>query len=105
MSEKDFVRGKIARSKEMKNRSVCDAPCPVCGHRDLHCLTYACGIVSLECPKCEAKGTGCSIGGAYSNMKTLNRKYDDKDTRAKAALESIAASLEIIAGNFTTTEA
>ena len=84
-------------TKTSKDRAICDAPCPVCGHKDVHCLTYACGIVALECPKCEAKGTGCSIGGAYSNMKTLNRVYEDKDTRTKTALEAIAKNLEIIA--------
>ena len=79
-----------------KERAVCDAPCPICEHEDIHCMTYACGIVVLKCPKCGSKGTGCSIGGAYSNMKTLNRVYEDKDTRTKNALESIAVSLNAI---------
>ena len=81
---------------EQRDRAVCDAPCPACGYKDLHTMTYACGIVILECPKCEAKGSGCTIGGAYSNMKTTAKSKEDRDTRTKAAMESIAHSLELI---------
>ncbi len=52
--------------KSKKDISECDAPCPICGHDDLFCMKYDCGIVVLVCPHCEAKGTGCSIGGAIA---------------------------------------
>ena len=87
------MRRKITVTKKC---NACDAPCPICGHSDLHCLTYECGIVSLECPECKSIGTGVSIGGAYGNMKTHNKIFEDKDTRTKAALESISESLKTI---------
>ena len=88
---------KKATQKVLKERAICDAPCPCCGYEDLHCMSYACGIVVLNCPKCNAQGSGCSIGGAYSNMKTIGRYEKDRDTRTKAALEAIASNLEKIA--------
>ena len=83
-------------------RAVCDAPCPVCGYKDLHCKEYGCGIIVLDCPKCDSQGTGCSIGGAYGNMKTVDkakkssqRLNEDPDTRTKIALETIAHALTV----------